>query len=110
MKRGRSGALSTYVTALLALAIYLMGNSQMSMPDPLSRYIRKSSGADTVIVFVHGIMGDGVSTWTSESESYWPTMLTMDHTFDGGDIFVYSYPTGFWAALSIDELAENMRC
>jgi len=37
-------------------------------------------------------------------------MLTTDHTFDGADIFVYSYPTGFWATLSIDELAENMRC
>jgi hypothetical protein len=97
------------VTALLALAVYLIGNSQMSMADPLSRYIRKSPGADTVIVFVHGIMGDGVSTWTSESDSYWPTMLTTDHTFDGADIFVYSYPTGFWATLSIDELAENMR-
>jgi hypothetical protein len=54
-------------------------------------------------------MGDGMSTWTSESDSYWPTMLTTDHTFDGADIFVYSYPTGFWATLSIDELAENMR-
>jgi hypothetical protein len=56
------------------------------MADPLSRYIRKSPGADTVIVFVHGIMGDGMSTWTSESDSYWPTMLTTDHTFDGADI------------------------
>ena len=36
-------------------------------------------------------------------------MLTTDQTFDGADIFVYSYPTGFWATLSIDELAENMR-
>jgi len=36
-------------------------------------------------------------------------MLTTDKTFDGADIFVYSYPTGFWATLSIDELAENMR-
>jgi hypothetical protein len=82
----------------------------MSMADPTSQYIRKSSGADTVIVFVHGIMGDGVSTWTSESENtYCPTLPTTDPTFDGVDIFVYSYPTGFWATLSIDELAENMR-
>jgi pimeloyl-ACP methyl ester carboxylesterase len=87
----------------------LIGNSQMSMADPISRYIRKSSGADTVIVFVHGIMGDGLSTWTSENNTYWPELLTTDHTFDGADIFVYSYPTGFWATLSIDELAEHMR-
>jgi pimeloyl-ACP methyl ester carboxylesterase len=109
LKRVRSSALSTYVTILLALTIFLIGNSQMSMADTISRYIRKSFAADTVIVFVHGIMGDGVSTWTSENDSYWPRMLTEDHAFDGADIFVYSYPTAFWATLSIDELAENMR-
>jgi triacylglycerol esterase/lipase EstA (alpha/beta hydrolase family) len=95
----------------LVLAILLIGHSQMSVADPISSHIRKSPGADTVIVFVHGIMGDGVSTWTSESEShsYWPRMLTKDHAFDDVDIYVYSYPTGFWATLSIDELADNMR-
>jgi hypothetical protein len=111
MKRVRPGSPFTcfYVTVLLVLTILLIGNSQISMPAPISRYIRRSSGADTVIVFVHGIMGDGVSMWTSENDNYWPAMLTTDHTFDGADIFVYSYPTGFWATLSIDELGENMR-
>jgi pimeloyl-ACP methyl ester carboxylesterase len=56
------------------------------------------------------ILGDGVSSWTnSETNSYWPAMLTLDHTFDGVDIFVYSYDTGLLASLSIDELSENMR-
>jgi triacylglycerol esterase/lipase EstA (alpha/beta hydrolase family) len=36
-------------------------------------------------------------------------MLTTDPTFNGTDIFVYSYPTAMWATMSIDELAENMR-
>jgi pimeloyl-ACP methyl ester carboxylesterase len=78
--------------------------------EPLSKYVRQSSGASTVIVFVHGFMGDGVSTWTSdETGAYWPAMLTHDPTFDGVDIFVYSYDTGFNSPLAIDELAENMR-
>ena len=63
MRRLSSSALSTCVTILLALMIFLVGNSQMPMAHPTPHYIRKSSGADTVIVFVHGIMGDGVSTW-----------------------------------------------
>jgi hypothetical protein len=109
MKRVRVVELVAYVKTFLVLGIFLIGNSQMPKADPISRYIRKSFEADTVIVFVHGVMGDGLSTWTSESDTYWPTMLTTDHTFDGADIFVYSYPTGFWATLSIDELAENMR-
>ena len=105
----RSGHPSICLTLWLLLTIFLIGNSQMSIADEnSSRYIRKD-GADTVIVFVHGIMGGGVSTWTSEADTYWPEMLTTDHTFDGADIFVYSYPAGFWATLSIDELAENMR-
>jgi pimeloyl-ACP methyl ester carboxylesterase len=53
-------------------------------------------------------MGDGLSTWTNQN-AYWPTLLTEDRTFDGSDIFVYSYPTGFVATFSIDELAEDMR-
>jgi hypothetical protein len=78
--------------------------------EPTSKYIRQS-GADTVIVFVHGILGDGVSTWTNtKTNSYWPVMLEQDHTFDGIDIFVYSYHTKlFFETFSIDELAETMR-
>jgi pimeloyl-ACP methyl ester carboxylesterase len=103
----RSGLLPTY---LAVLALFLTGAFHTAMAnEPISKYIRQSAAADTVIVFVHGIMGDGISTWTSENNTYWPTMLTEDHTFDGSDIFVYSYPTGLLATLSIDELAENMR-
>ena len=41
--------------------------------------------------------------------AYWPSLLTSNSTFDRADVFVYSYPTSMWAALSIDEIAENMR-
>jgi pimeloyl-ACP methyl ester carboxylesterase len=76
--------------------------------EPISRYVRQSpTGADSVIVFVHGIRGDGITSWTNKS-AYWPELLTHDPTFDNSDIFVYSYPTGLWATLSIDELADNM--
>ena len=78
--------------------------------ERVSKYIRQSPSADTVIVFVHGFGGDGVSTWTNgDTNTYWPAMLTHDPTFDGVDIFVYSYNTGLRASSSIDELAENMR-
>lgn len=73
-----------------------------------SSFVRQSPESDTVIVFVHGFTGDGVSTWSS-SNAYWPRLLIEDKTFDGTDVFVYSYPTGFWSTMSIDELAENMR-
>ena len=75
-----------------------------------SRYIRKSDAADTVIVFVHGVFGDSMSTWTaSGGKAYWPDLLTKDKTFDGANVYVYQYPTGLGARLSIGELAEHMR-
>jgi len=94
---------------LLLVALMFVAHPNAALADDVtSKYVRRS-GADTIIVFVHGVMGDGVSTWTNENGSYWPALLIKDHTFDGADIYVLSYPTGFWATLSIDELAENMR-
>jgi pimeloyl-ACP methyl ester carboxylesterase len=76
--------------------------------DVPSRYIRSTPGRDTVIIFVHGVVGDSYHTWANQ-HSYWPEMMGADTTFDGSDIYVYSYPTSLWATMSIDELAENMR-
>jgi pimeloyl-ACP methyl ester carboxylesterase len=108
MKQFHSAVLVSARLVLL-LGEWITGGFNMAYAaEPSSKYIRQSAGVDTVIVFVHGIMGDSVSTWTSQS-AYWPTLLTEDHTFDGSDVFVYSYPTGFVATFSIDELAEDMR-
>ena len=74
-----------------------------------SKYLRQMPNAETVIVFAHGFAGDAVSTWRSSGGTYWPDLLTKDPTFDGTDIFVYSYATGPTTNLSIDELAEDMR-
>jgi pimeloyl-ACP methyl ester carboxylesterase len=74
---------------------------------PSSQYIRDTR-ADLVIVFVHGVFGDSISTWTSENNAYWPTMITQDSEFDGADVFVYQYPTRLGTRLSIDELADDV--
>jgi pimeloyl-ACP methyl ester carboxylesterase len=94
---------------LLLLALVFTALTDIACAaEVASKYVRRN-GADTVIVFVHGVMGDGVSTWTSEDGTYWPDLLTQDQTFSGADIYVVSYATGFWATLSIDEIAENFR-
>jgi triacylglycerol esterase/lipase EstA (alpha/beta hydrolase family) len=76
--------------------------------EPPSHFVRQSPDATTLIVFVHGVLGDGQSTWT-KGTAYWPSLLSSDPAFNGADIFVYSYSTTLWATLSPDELAENMR-
>jgi pimeloyl-ACP methyl ester carboxylesterase len=107
---------SDHLRLLRPLAILIAGIGlavlalTLSLADePISKYERKTpAGADSVIVFVHGIRGNGITSWTNKNV-YWPELLTHDHTFDSSDIFVYSYPTGLWATLAIDELADNMR-
>jgi pimeloyl-ACP methyl ester carboxylesterase len=99
------------VAICFLLLVTIAGNLTVvtASDDLVSKFVRKQNAADTVIVFVHGLFGDSRATWTSPSGTFWPELLTKDSTFDGADVFLYSYPTDFWATMSIDELAENMR-
>ena len=95
-------------SALLLLAVVVIAVAAPAKgEEPMSKYVRKTDNAALVIVFVHGIFGDGVSTWTNDNGKYWPDLIAKDQSFNGADIFVYSYPTSLWATMSIDELAEN---
>jgi triacylglycerol esterase/lipase EstA (alpha/beta hydrolase family) len=78
--------------------------------DIHSQYVRRAN-ADTVIVFVHGVFGGAVGTWTnSSSGAYWPKMLSEDSQFQNDDIYVYSYSSPYIGhSYAIDELIENMR-
>jgi len=66
---------------------------------------------DTVIVFVHGILGDSVMTWSPDGgKTTFPGLLTQDHNFDNADIFVVEYYTEkFGTASSIPELAQELQ-
>ena len=62
--RQRQPALLTRCMAAFAFFIISVFHAAMA-DEPVSKYIRQSAGADTVIVFVHGFMGDGKLTWTN---------------------------------------------
>lgn len=75
-----------------------------------SRYVR-GPGKSRVIVFVNGVFGDSVSTWTnSESRAYWPDLLASDPEFGESDIYVYDFesPT-LGNAQEILELAGRLK-
>jgi pimeloyl-ACP methyl ester carboxylesterase len=94
----------------MILGAVLMGIASTALgADSTSHYVRQANNSNIAIVFVHGVLSDGLSAWTSRSGGYWPSMLTSDPAFNRADIFIYSYPTTLWAKMSIDELAENMR-
>src|SRR5258708_18029436 len=75
----------------------------------LPGYIRRQD-SQRVLVFVHGIWGDGRATWLHPSGSYWPSLVSKDSLFDDFDIFVYQYPTPrTGSSVSIPDLVTDMK-
>jgi pimeloyl-ACP methyl ester carboxylesterase len=98
-----------FATGAPAIAQTMPSKTVPSKAPPSIPWIRHLPTNRGVIIFVHGVTGNERTTWTSGNE-FWPSMLTRDSTFDGQNIYVYGYPSPrFNKALSIDELAENMR-
>jgi hypothetical protein len=82
-----------------------------SSPAAVSRYVRGDTKSESVVVFVHGVFGDAVSTWTNPTtNAYWPDLLTKDAGFDGVDVFVHSFPSPvLQRSYTVDELADQLR-
>ncbi len=59
-----------------------------SVKDDVPGYIR-NTGADGVIVFVHGIRDDGVHCWQNSNGQVWPKLVASDTP--GWDVFVDQY-------------------
>ncbi len=85
----------------------------VTVPPGLSLpgYVLRRSVAPRVIVFVHGLGGDGLSSWTNQKTgTYWPAVLKNDPTFEGFDIYVYQYPTNpVGTCMSVTDLANDLR-
>lgn len=61
-----------------------------------SRYVKKpdNNKQSLLLIFVHGITGDCITTWTNETvDTYWPKMAGKDPVFQGAHIYVYQYPS-----------------
>src|ERR1700709_1703838 len=65
----------------------------------------------SVIVFMHGVLGDAKSTWKNSSTgAFWPEIVKTDPEFAGYDIYVYDFPTKLLSrSMSVPELAEDLR-
>lgn len=72
-----------------------------------SSYVRNENRS-RVIVFVHGLNGDGKRTWTAPNGAYWPDLIRDDRAFADADIYIADYPTDFTKKrnLEIEEAAD----
>jgi len=93
--------------ALMALIACSAANVQAGE----SRYIRNEAGRAKVVIFVHGVLGDGATTWLNvDSKAYWPTMMSSDKAFADANVYVFEFPSApVGRSLSVNELAESMR-
>ncbi len=74
-----------------------------------SQYVRQAN-KDSVIVFVHGVLGDSQSWTNGSTKAYWPALMKDDPYFNDFDIFVIGYPSRlFHSSYTVDELVEVMR-
>src|SRR5262245_10914450 len=94
-----------------SLTAVLLAFMQSAAFSQESKYVRRDASKSIAIVFVHGVLGDSVSTWTNGStKAYWPTLLANDSAFNGASVYVFQYPSPkVGMAYSINELAEVMR-
>lgn len=94
-------------TKLLAFAITLVATSSMAQVQYLKRLPENSQ----VIVFVHGVMGDSIATWTNtETNAYFPSLVAADPAFQRANVAVVDVLSPFTnRAPSVDELADSMR-
>lgn len=72
--------------------------------------VKRQGGAKRVLILVHGLAGDGKSSWTSTDGIYWPDLMEKDPAFSDFDIYVYQYESSlFGGCLPVTDVANNLR-
>lgn len=53
-----------------------------------SGWVRHKSDNTSVIVFVHGVLGNAYDTWhNTSSDSYWPKLITEDSFYSSFNVY-----------------------
>lgn len=66
------------------------------------------------IVFVHGILSDGIACWQNDNGAYWPDLLKSERSLEGLGIYVFTYQTGIFSGTyslsdAVDSMKEHLR-
>jgi hypothetical protein len=78
----------------------------MPLPVPPPTFVRRA-GAPRLMVFIHGLQGDGTTSWTSHNGVYWPSLVAQDDRFRDFDVFVYEYVVRTKAPVRLSDVAEQ---
>ena len=103
-----------HISSRILVLLVLGGLSLISFVPRLaasqagSHYERQENKA-RVIVFVHGLFGNPIDTWTCPKGAYWPKLLLSDSAFNDSDIYVLGYATPTLGnRMNVDEIVGNI--
>jgi tetratricopeptide (TPR) repeat protein/pimeloyl-ACP methyl ester carboxylesterase len=99
-----------FATLLLFLGC-ATSKPQLVGPSRSSLHFEKSR-PDKLIVFVHGLEGDSVETWTRKNGAgafFWPQGLFEDSSFRDVDVLSFGYESPCDAPLEIPKIARELR-
>jgi pimeloyl-ACP methyl ester carboxylesterase len=109
--RSTFAVLCIFITVVI-MVVFLSANRETAagVEGEGSHYVRLNQDNNGVIIFVHGVLGDGKSTWTNPiTKAYWPNLLENDSIFDHYNIYIYEFRSPLIGkSYTIDELADNM--
>lgn len=79
-----------------------------------SRFDPEAKGSDTVVIFVHGILGDA-DTWSHKPRWYsqevirWNDLISSDQSLENPDTFIFEYDTKRNSLYSISDFATQLK-
>ena len=70
----------------------------------------KRKGADKIVIFAHGILGDARGTFTNDTtHAYWPQLLADDTDIVLFDVLAINYDAGVTSGMNIEQIATVLR-
>jgi len=109
----------------ILIILFVLANVQISLAIAQTRAIPKPTEPDSVtasgyirphdkskrkaLIFVHGVLGDYKSSWTSSNGVYWPLLVGRDNNFKDANIYVHQYESRLLESVQdIEELAIRL--
>jgi pimeloyl-ACP methyl ester carboxylesterase len=103
--------LATVVIAWLAQAAHGQPSPPSAPPsDWQGGYLgAKDAKRKVAVVFIHGVLGNYLTSWTNKNGTYWPQLVAKDSVFKDANVYVYRYQSPkLETAQNIEELATRL--
>jgi pimeloyl-ACP methyl ester carboxylesterase len=89
----------------------ILGITPTAKPAGKSTIYSRSKAATkrSLIIFIHGVLGDSAKTWTSGNGAYWPDLIASDKAFSGVDALSIGFTTNpVHTSSNIEELSIRL--